>query len=56
MRSAINVKIDAELAREAKVLAARCGTSVSQLVSDQLENPVQRGRAYEAANGGRSLA
>lgn len=49
MKTNITVKIDAELAREAKILAARRGTSVSQLVADQLEHLVQRGRAYEAA-------
>lgn len=45
----ITVRIDSELALAAKVLAARRGTSVSRLVSEQLEMLVQRDRAYEAA-------
>ena len=45
----ITVQIDAELAQETKVLAARRGTSVGQLVADQLEQLVQRGRLCEAA-------
>ena len=49
MKTNITLKIDTELARAAKVLAARRGTSVSRLVADQLEALVQRDRAYEAA-------
>ena len=45
----ITVQIDAELAQETKVLAARRGTSVGQLVADQLEQLVQRGRICKAA-------
>jgi hypothetical protein len=45
----ITLRIDAELARAAKILAARRGTSVSRLVAEQLELIVQRDRAYEAA-------
>ncbi len=45
----ITVKVNADLARQAKVLAARRGTSVSRLVADQLELLVQRDQAYAAA-------
>jgi len=45
----ITVRIDSDLARAAKVLAARRGTSVSRLVAEQLESLVQRDRAYEGA-------
>jgi hypothetical protein len=45
----ITIRVDSELALAAKVLAARRGTSVSRLVSEQLEVLVQRDRAYEAA-------
>jgi hypothetical protein len=45
----ITLRIDAELARAAKILAARRGTSVSRLVAEQLELIVQRDRAYESA-------
>ena len=33
----ITIRIDAETAREAKILAARRGTSLSQLVANQLQ-------------------
>jgi hypothetical protein len=45
----ITIRVDSELALAAKVLAARRGTSVSRLVSEQLEVLVQRDRAYEVA-------
>jgi predicted HicB family RNase H-like nuclease len=45
----ITIRVDSKLALAAKVLAARRGTSVSRLVSEQLEVLVQRDRAYEAA-------
>lgn len=45
----ITVKIDAVLAREAKVLAARRGTSLSRLVAEQLELLVGGDHAYAAA-------
>ena len=45
----ITVKIDEELVRDAKVLAARQGTSVSQLVANQLKDLVRRDKAYEHA-------
>lgn len=49
MKTNLTLKVDAELAREAKVLAARQGTSVSRLLADQLEGLVRGDRAYEAA-------
>lgn len=45
----ITIKIDSGLAREAKVLAARRGTSLSRLVADQLQLLVQEEQAYAAA-------
>ncbi len=45
----ITVKVNAALAREAKVLAARRGTSLSRLVADQLETMVNDDQAYAAA-------
>ncbi len=45
----ITVKVDAELAREAKVLAARRGTSLSRLVAKQLEVLVGGDQSYAAA-------
>ena len=49
MKTNVTLRIDAELVREAKVLAARRGTSVSRLLADELENLVREDRAYEAA-------
>ncbi len=45
----ITVKVDAALARDAKVLAARRGTSLSRLVADQLETLVNDDQVYAAA-------
>jgi len=45
----LTLSIDASLVREAKVLAARRGTSVSRLMSQNLEELVRSDRAYETA-------
>jgi hypothetical protein len=49
MKSNITLKVDAELVREAKVLAAQRGTSVSRLLADHLEQLIRRERAYDAS-------
>lgn len=49
MQANITLKLDAELIREARVIAAREGTSVSQLMSDLLEERIRRDRVYEKA-------
>lgn len=49
MQANITLKLDAELIREARVIAAREGTSVSQMMADMLEERVRRDRAYEKA-------
>ena len=45
----ITIKVDASLAREAKVLAARRGTSLSRLVAEQLTALVESDQVYSAA-------
>ena len=45
----ITLKVDASLAKEAKVLAARRGTSLSRLVAEQLEQLVNDDQVYAAA-------
>ena len=45
----ITVKVDAGLARDARVLAARRGTSLSRLVAEHLEMLVRGDQAYAAA-------
>ena len=49
MKTNVTLRIDAELAREAKVLAARRGTSLSRLMAEQLEDLTRRDRDYQAA-------
>ena len=45
----ITIKIDSGLARDARVLAARRGTSLSRLVTEQLSRLVQEEQTYAAA-------
>jgi len=49
VKTNLTLRIDEELVQEAKVLAARRGSSVSRLVAEQLEALTRRDRAYEAA-------
>ena len=49
MKSNITLKIDAELVRDAKVLAAERGTSVSRMLADHLEQLIRDERAYDAS-------
>lgn len=48
-RTNITIRIDSRLAQEAKVWAARHGSSVSRLVAEELERLVRRDERYEAA-------
>jgi len=45
----ITIKVEAGLAHEAKVFAARQGVSLSRLVADQLERLVREDQAFAAA-------
>ena len=45
----ITIKVDADLARDARVFAARRGASLSRLVAEQLETLVRGEQAYAAA-------
>lgn len=45
----ITLRVDDDLVREAKILAARRGTSVSRLIAEELEQLVRSERKYEAA-------
>jgi hypothetical protein len=45
----VTLTIDAKLLREARVLAAEEGTSVSALLRDRLEDLVRRRKDYDAA-------
>ena len=52
----ITIRVDANLARDARVLAARRGTSLSRLVAGQLEALVSGERATCEAARHRALA
>lgn len=45
----ITLKLDAELLRSIKVLAAQRGTSVSALLAEKLEEIVRKGDEYDRA-------
>lgn len=45
----ITLSVDAELLREARILAAQEGTSVSRLLADRLEELIRRHKAYDVA-------
>ena len=47
--SNITLKLDETLLKEARVLAAKRGTSVSRLVAEQLEELVRTERRYDSA-------
>jgi hypothetical protein len=49
MKANITLKIDTELLRAAKVLAAEGGTSISAMMSARLEEMVRERRTYERA-------
>jgi hypothetical protein len=49
MKTNVTLRLDADLLREAKVLAARKGSSVSRLMTEQLEELVRKDREYERA-------
>jgi hypothetical protein len=49
MKTNVTVRIEAELAHKAKILAAQRGTSLSQLLARELEQLVTRDQAYEKA-------
>lgn len=55
MKTNITLSVDANLVRDAKILAARQGTSVSRLMAEQLESLVRMDRQYDSARQ-RSLA
>lgn len=55
MKANVTLKLDQDLLQEARVLAARRGTSVSRLMAEHLASLVRNDAAYERART-RSLA
>lgn len=49
MKSNVTLRLESDLLREAKVLAARKGTSVSRLMAEHLEGLIRGEREYERA-------
>jgi len=49
MKTNITLKLDSELLREVKVLAAEQGTSISALLAERLEQILQERRGYAQA-------
>ncbi len=49
MKTNVTLKIDADLLREARIMAAERGSSISALLAAQLEKAVKERRDYEQA-------
>ena len=49
MKTNITLKIDSELLREAKVLAAENGTSIGAMLAARLEQTVRERKTYDRA-------
>lgn len=49
MKTNLTLKLDEELVRAARVLAAQQNTSISQLMTEQLQKIVESRQAYERA-------
>ncbi|HXZ79545.1 MAG TPA: hypothetical protein VEG30_06420 [Terriglobales bacterium] len=49
MKTNITLKLDSDLLREIRILAAQQGTSISALLSSRLEKMVREQRAYDRA-------
>jgi hypothetical protein len=53
MMTNITLKLDADLLREARVLAAEEGRSISALLADRLEATVRERKAFDKARNAR---
>ena len=49
MKTNITLKLDADLLREVRIMAAKEGTSISALLAARLEKMVRERKAYEGA-------
>lgn len=49
MKANLTLKLDTELIREVRILAAEEGTSISALLADRLESIVRERKAYDRA-------
>jgi hypothetical protein len=49
MKTNVTLKLDADLLREARILAAEEGTSISAMLADRVEALVRERRAFDRA-------
>jgi hypothetical protein len=49
MKTNVTLKIDADLLREARIMAATEGSSISALLARSLEREVRKGKEYDQA-------
>jgi hypothetical protein len=49
MKTNVTLKLDAELLKEARILAAETGSSISQMLADKLEEAVRERKGYDRA-------
>jgi hypothetical protein len=49
MKTNVTLKLDADLLREARILAAEGGSSLSALLTDRLEAMIRERKAFEKA-------
>ena len=49
MKSNVTIRLDENIVREAKILAARRGTSLSRLMAEELKQLVYRDQSYDDA-------
>ena len=49
MKSNVTLRIDESLVKEAKIMAARRGTSLSRLLAEELQQLVMRDQSYDNA-------
>ena len=55
MKTNVTLKIETDLLREARILAAEEGTSISAMLAERLEQAVLERRGYQQARGERWL-
>ena len=49
MRTNVTLKLDADLLREARILAAEQGSSISALLAEQLDTLIRERKAFDKA-------
>ncbi|MGD0308582.1 MAG: hypothetical protein ABSC02_04765 [Acidobacteriota bacterium] len=55
MKTNVTLKLDIDLLREARILAAEEGRSISALLTERLDAMVRERKAFDKAQGGRGI-